>query len=304
MDSMTPEAMWGLGLLVGLSLYAVRLIGRCAFRVEEGHVAVLSSFGAVERADGQLRTFGPGLHWRWPWQRSTVVAVMEQNLDLSGKEGGRTAMADDGTVLRFDSILRYVPLERELYTFLFGMRKPLEHITWLFTCLLRNEIANFKTTEVASGTALQTPGPSFDFSTHAGSYALIRRERKRLNSVIEKVAAAQIGERYGVQFNAVDLTDVLPPDELADALNAVIHAQTEAETDFFRAQADCQQRVLAAERGVEIARARAAAAATEIDHIGRHLGELERGGTLDDYVKRRRAEILSESRTVYLKERA
>ncbi len=300
MQALTPQTGLILGLTTGVILYLAWIAKRCTFRVDEGHVAVLSSFGAAIKDRDRLRTFGPGLHWRWPWQRSTVVAVMEQNLDLSGKDGGRSAMADDGTVLRFDSILRYVPLERELYTFLFGMKKPLEHITWLFTCLLRNEIANFKPQRREGDGA----AAALTLSQQGGSYALIRRERTRLNEVLEREAALQIGMRYGVQFNAVDLVDVLPPDELADALNTVINAQTDAETHFFRAQADCQQRVLSAERGVEIAKARAAAAATEIDQLGLHLAELERAGTLGRYVERRRSEVLSEAKTLYLKEQA
>jgi regulator of protease activity HflC (stomatin/prohibitin superfamily) len=295
MHDLDTPVLWTLGLAAGLVLFAIRTLLRSTFRVEEGHVAVLRSFGAVQRHDGALRTYGPGLHLRWPWQRTTVVAVMEQNLDLSGKEGGRTAMADDGTVLRFDSILRYAPLPSSLYTFLFGLRKPLEHITWRFTCLLRNEIANFRAAQAEQTDPL-------DFSTEASSYALIRRERKRLHAVLEREVAQQIGERYGVHFRAVDLTDVLPPDELADALNAVMQARAECETYLFRAQGDCHQRLLSAERGIDIARSRAIAAATEIDRIGKHLAELDRAGTLDPYVSRRRAEILSEARTVYFKE--
>jgi hypothetical protein len=49
-------------------------------------------------------------------------------------------------VLRFESILRYLPVENALYDYIFDMRSPREHITSLFTCLLRNEIANFRRT--------------------------------------------------------------------------------------------------------------------------------------------------------------
>ena len=101
---------------------------------------------------------------------------------------------------------------------------------------------------------------------------------------------------------AVDLTDVLPPDELAEALNAVINAQTDADAQFFRAEAECKQLLVSAERGVEIARSRAQAIATEIVTIGSFLEELARQGTLDAYVARRSAEVLSESGTLFLKE--
>ncbi len=225
--------------------------------------------------------------------------MMEQNLELSGEEGGRTAMAEDGTILRFDSILRYVPVESELARFLFGLRNPKEHMTGLFTCLLRNEIANFRAPRES-----RDPDGRFDFALQAGSYALIRRERQLLNRHIEEFCRTQIGDRYGVRFNAVDLTDILPPDELADALNAVIHAHTESDTRYFRAEGDCKQRLLAAEKGVEIARARARAIETEIDTLARHLEGLERDGTLALYVRRRRAEVHGEARALYLAEGA
>ncbi|MFO0602208.1 MAG: SPFH domain-containing protein [Polyangiales bacterium] len=290
------------GFLAGLALFGAYALTKCWFRVDEGHLAVVTTFGAAEAAGGggrALRVRRPGLHFKYPWQKAVTVPVMEQHLDLAGEEGGRTAMAEDGTLLRFDSILRYVPLESELGRFLFGLRSPREHMMGLFTCLLRNEIANFRAPR-----ASQTPEGRFDFALQAGSYALIRRERALLNQHIERFCREQIGEDYGVRFHAVDLTDILPPDELADALNAVINAQTDAEARYFRAEGDCQQRILSSEKGVEIAAARARAAATEIDTIRGFLAGLRDAGTLDLYVARRRAEVHHEARAVFVKEGA
>ena len=290
------------GFLAGLALFGAYALTKCWFRVEEGHLAVLTTFGAAETTEPgghALRVWRPGLHFKRPWQKAVTVPIMEQHLDLAGEEGGRVAMAEDGTLLRFDSILRYVPLEAELARFLFGLRNPREHMMGLFTCLLRNEIANFRAPR-----ASQSPEGRFDFALQAGSYALIRRERALLNQHIERFCREQIAEDYGVRFHAVDLTDILPPDELADALNAVIHAQTDAEARYFRAEGDCQQRVLSSEKGVEIANARARAAETEIDTIRSFLSQLQSSGTLDLYVARRRAEVHGESRAVFVKEGA
>jgi len=290
------------GFLVGLALFGAYTLTQCWFRVEEGHVAVVTTFGAAELAapgGHALRVWRPGLHFKRPWQKAVTVAVMEQHLDLAGEEGGRMAMAEDGTLLRFDSILRYVPLESELARFLFGLRNPREHMMGLFTCLLRNEIANFRAPRPS-----QVSEGRFDFALQAGSYALIRRERALLNQHIERFCREQIAEDYGVRFHAVDLTDILPPDELAEALNAVINAQTDAEARYFRAEGDCQQRILSSEKGVEIAAARARAAATEIDTIRTFLAQLRASGTLDLYVARRRAEVAGESRAVFVKEGA
>ncbi|HWO24316.1 MAG TPA: SPFH domain-containing protein [Kofleriaceae bacterium] len=290
-----------LGILVGAAAYCVYLLARCFFRVEQGNLAVLTSFGAAQKDGKQLITYGPGIHFKWPWQRVHHVAMMEQSLELSG-ESGRTAMTYDGTILRFDSILRFQPVPAELEHFLFELKSPHEHITGLFTSLLRNEIANFHPPAHASGDA-KSNVDSLQESIQAtgGAYAQIRRERALLNQRIEEFCRTQIGRRYGVQFNAVDLTDILPPDELANALNAVINAQTEAESLYSHAEADTRQQVVAAEHGVEIAKARGLATELEINTLGDVLTRLHAEGTLADYVGRRRAEVVSQSKTLYVR---
>ena len=290
-----------LGLALGLGLYLLFVASKCFFRVEEGHLGIITTFGAARKKPGgkELLTFGPGLQIKKPWEKVIVVSMMEQNLDLSGQEGGSSAMTEDGTVLRLDSMLRYVPVEKDLEEFLFGMKSPQDHITGLFTCLLRNEIANFR---LPVGQNEATESTRFDFAMQAGSYALIRRERALLNRHIADFCRNQIGSRYGVNFNAVDLMDILPPDELAEALNAVINANTEAEALYFRTEGECQQRVMSSERGVAIARARAQAVETEIRKLGGFLGQLADKRTLGPYVSRRRSEVLSEARALYLKE--
>jgi regulator of protease activity HflC (stomatin/prohibitin superfamily) len=293
--------MFLMGILIGAAVYGAYVLTRCFFRVEEGHLAVLTSFGAARtETDGKtLRTWGPGLHSKRPWEKAHDIPVMEQALELAGEKGGQTAMTGDGTVLRFDSTLRYAPVRDSLGHFLFGLRAPVEHITGLFTCLLRNEIANFR----APAASAETVTGAFDAAQQVGenSYALIRRERRLLSQRIEAFCHKEIGRKYGVQFVGVDLTDVLPPDELDTALNAVIAAQNESDAAYARAGAECQQRMLAAARGVEIARARAAASETEIIKLGEFLSDLDRQNTLHLYVSRRRSEVMSEARTVYLK---
>lgn len=289
------------GLLVGIVIYLLYASSKCGFRVEEGTTAVLVTFGKaeVDPTTKRLVTYGPGVHFKKPWQRAVIVSMKEQSLDLNKEDGGGTAMAADGTILRLDSFVRYVPVQKELYEFLFGLERPLEHITGLFTCLLRNEIANFRGSGKDDDGSLST---RFDFAKQAGSYALIRRERKLLNERIETFCREKIDNRYGVHFNAVDLADILPPDELADALNAVIQAQSESEAMLFRAEGECQQRILASERGVSIAKARALAAEVEVNKLADYLVELDRTGVLEAYVARRRSEVLGESRTLMLKE--
>jgi regulator of protease activity HflC (stomatin/prohibitin superfamily) len=290
----------------GLVVFAAVLLAlRSTFRVEEGHSAVLVTFGRAQTTDGKkaLVIHGPGLHWKKPWQNVVSVCMKEQSLDLNAEEGGGSAMADDGTILRLDAFVRYMPVPEVLYEHLFGVERPSEHIRGLFTCLLRNEIANFRGVPRAAmdgeSDALAT---RFDFSAQAGSYALIRRERKLLNDAIKQFCEDRIDDRYGVRFVAVDLADILPPDEIAEALNAVRQAQSEAEAQLFRAEGECQQRILSAEHGVAIARNHATATEIEITRLAKFLEDLDAHGVLGAYVARRRSEVTSESRALFLKE--
>lgn len=272
--------------MAGLALASLVVLLRAVFRVDEGHVGLLFAFKAARRApDGKLVVVAPGLHLKWPWESVRQVPMMEQSLALPA-DAGREAIAEDGTVLKLDASLRYSPTEAGLPQYLFGLKRPQEHLTQLWAALLRNELAN-----------VRDP----DARELGGSYAVIRRDRKRLDEKTEAACRAQLDGHYGVRFRAVDITDIHPPDELAEALNAVIAAQSRADEQYFRAQGESRQRLLAAKEGVEIARARARASADEVDILGGTLATLASAGTLREYVRRRRAEVLSESRAVFFK---
>jgi len=288
--------MVALGFVVGVAVAALWFARSCQFRVDEGQRAAITAFGAAKRKALVLVTFGPGLHFKAPWEKVHRVSMREQSLDLSG-ENGQRVMAEDGTVLKLDASLRYMPEEAGLEQFLFGLARPIEHINGLFTCLLRSEIAN-----MAHPATTETASAATEVAEAAGSYGLIRRERTLLNQRLAEVSKKHLGAVYGVRFSAVDLIDILPPDELADALNAVMNARSEADSQRFRAESESRQQLLSAEQGVSIARTHAAAVQIEMDTLAEHLGALEKDGVLQLYVDRRQTEVLAESRTLYVNE--
>lgn len=276
------------GIFIGIGLLALFIAASATFRVDEGHVAVLTRFGAIRPG-----LHPPGLHAKAPWDRVLNVPTHEQTLAFVGEQDGHRILTADGTLLRFDCAVRWVPVVESLDRLLFDLTAPVPHIKDLFACILRAEVASFE--------SVPAPGDA-DWIRHAGSYASIRRDLARLRQNIEATCQRRIGAAYGVRFIAVDIVDILPPDDLADGLNAVIQAEAEAHAAYFRSQGECQQRVISAESGVAIARAHALAAETELRTLGHHLEELAASGTLGDYVARRRDETLSESRTLYLKD--
>jgi regulator of protease activity HflC (stomatin/prohibitin superfamily) len=293
-----------LGISLGALLLGLILTWLSYLRVEEGHLAVLTRFGEVvcESFQGSelsaprkldfteskpVKLFRPGVHWKRPWDQVVVFSTMERVIDLSGEEGGKYAMAADGTVLRLDSKIRFFPKENDYYSYLFELKNPMAHIREMFTCIIRNEIANFR-------------GEFSGDQDVLGSYSVIRRDRKRLNEQVEFICKDQIGVSYGIQFRGVDLIDIVPPQELEVALNGIQNAKTEAETMFARAEGDTRQKIVAAEQGVEIAKIRAESVAMELQTLAKMIKKLFKDGNIDDYLFHRKTELLGDSKMVFL----
>lgn len=290
------------GMLLGAALLVLVLFARSYVYVSEGEVAVLTRFGrAVRSQQDTLRVLTAGLHRKLPWDQVLRVSIKEQSVELTGEED-RTVMTNDGIVVRYQSALRFAPLNDKLEHYLFGLARPIEHMVGTFTCLLRNEIANFRVPPregVYGLSTLTTAEQLIDDSL--GAYAMIRRERKTLNERVTDFGKRLVGDHFGVRLEAIDVMNFEPPDELRDALNTVVQAKSDVDAALFRSEGECQQRLLAAQKGVEIARERARAIEVEMVALGSKLAELERNQVLDDYVARRRAEVLSESRHVYVR---
>ncbi|MBX9838301.1 MAG: hypothetical protein K2X69_08270 [Silvanigrellaceae bacterium] len=287
-----------IGFSIGIIIYFIFMIKNSFFQVNEGSIAVLTSFGKIitsKNASENIKTYEPGLHIKMPWHKIKMISTMEQMIELSGEEGGTMTMASDGTLLRIDSKLRFTPLKSNIYSFLFSLEKPLEHIKGLFVCLLHKEIGSFENSKPKSETN------SIKLNDQISSYASIRSDRGILHKKILDYCKNKITNNYGIEFNGVDITDILPPDELAEALNAVINAQSEAQRLYALTEAECEQKLLAAQKGISIAKAKAKATEEDIKKITEILEKLQINGTLNLYLERRSCEVFSDSKISYIK---
>ncbi len=295
-----------IGIFVGVIAYGVYLwrAARSASTRPPRRAHQLSA-PPSSTARSSARPTGPGPHFKRPWQRVHHVAMMEQSLELSGEEGGRTAMAYDGTILRFDSILRFQPIPAGARALPVRAQEPArahhgpvheppaERDRQLPAVLVPGL--------TAPGRCAWRPGPG-----------VARGHRRRVRPDPPRARAPEPAHRgvlphadrpavrRAVQRRGPDRTSRLPT-SLADALNAVINTQTEAESLYSHAEADTRQQVVAAEHGVEIAKARGLATELEINTLGDVLAKLHADGTLADYVGRRRAEVISQSKTLYMR---
>ncbi|MDY7548979.1 SPFH domain-containing protein [Glaciimonas sp. GNP009] len=275
-----------LGTAAVFSLLLVILGFRSFYQVEEGHSAVITNLGKL-RADklGEPFIAEPGLHIKLPWEKLHEFSIMERTISLREEMREVEFLARDGTQLRLTPQIRFQFQKERFPTYLFGMKRPASHLRELFRSLLSAEVAKF--------------GP---VDAPEGSYAEIRRNHGLLHAGLKQSFLARgLEEKYGIQFSAVEITEILPPADLAQALNSVQKTETENITLLSRFRAECSQRLAAAEHAVSIAALKAEAVESEISILGDAMRELQKQGTLDAYLQRRRHEVTAQSKTLYFK---
>ncbi len=276
------------GLLIGTSVAAVLgfILSQIFswFRVEEGHSAILTRFGAPRKnSNGEILIFSSGLHGKKPWDHVHVFSKMERTLKIGNEGRTLEVLARDGTLLRVNASVRFNFRDDAAEKFLFGVRDPMKHLDEIFRSILTEEIGKFGSEK-----------------SENGNYSELRRNRKKLDQSLN-ARANDLRDRYGIEFKAIDIAEILPPSDLANALNGIQKIKAEFETLLKRVEAECERKVAAAQHGVAIAKTRAQATEKEIRVLGSAISELNNWGSLDAYMKRRQDEATFASRSVYVK---
>ncbi len=271
------------GVLIGATLVGLYAFLRTGFNVDNGNLAVLTVFGRFVGTGKHARTYGPGLHWKAPWARPVIVSLAERSIALGDKAASLEALAADGTRIRVNARLRYRVLPDGVTKFVADNKDAVEHLLGLFRLTVREQVARFEKK-----------------SEELSAYTSLRLRMHDLQLRMEDAMKQATLDEYGIEVVSVDLLQIDPPEELVDALNAVITAESEANALVARTELQAQQRLLSAEQAVEIANAHAQATEAEIRTVGGELGTLADQGVLRDYVARRQDEVLGESRRVYL----
>ncbi|MBC7384951.1 MAG: SPFH domain-containing protein [Cryobacterium sp.] len=272
------------GVLGAIVIIGLIALSRSYFRVEEGHAAILSIFGKIHRRNGEMAVYSAGMHRKFPWEWVHEFSVMERVLGIREDSRELEVLVRDGTLLRMNPQVRFQFEAKQAELFVFGISKPIHHLREMFRSLIGNEIASFGKKD-----------------SEEGSYADIRRNRGELNEALRREFQGDVGNRYGIRFRAIDIAEILPPADLAQALNSVQRVEAEYDTLLKRIQAECEQKISGAEHGVEIAGMHAEAQEIEIGVLGGAIAQLEKEGTLDAYVSRRADEAASLSRTLFMK---
>jgi regulator of protease activity HflC (stomatin/prohibitin superfamily) len=101
----------------------------------------------------QLRVIGPGgPYFKWPWEKVHKVSVATETINMAmdlenpnvNQRGTMLeAVTKDQLNTGLNGQIRYRVCERNLYAYLFGVKRPIVHVMAYFISILRERIANF-----------------------------------------------------------------------------------------------------------------------------------------------------------------
>src|SRR5215470_10811794 len=324
------------GAVIGfVAWFLVRYLVAGIYTVDQNERAVKTSFGRAERIGSsttlqdpiaesllaeekerysypQVRVIPPGgPYFKWPWEKVYKVSISTQTMNMAfdpetptANQGGTVleAVTKDQLNTGLKGQIRYRVCERNLYAYLFGVKRPIVHVMGYFTAILRERIANFEAPCAAAGP--KESGISSAESAASAMGVSINDLRKNLRDINEHMdrECKSSEARYGITLDASLITGIDPPGEVEAALAAINTAYNQVSSDISLAQAGADQKLVQSRRAVEIETLRAEAEVEPLKALADQLRELMKSGpdALPAYVRNVRLRLFSEARRAIL----
>jgi regulator of protease activity HflC (stomatin/prohibitin superfamily) len=272
----------------------------------------------------QVRVIQPGgPYFKWPWETVHKVSIATETVNIGWDPEDATANSN-GTMLEavtkdqlntgLTGQLRFRVAERNLYAYLFGIKKPYAHTMGYFVSILRERIANFEAppTSKALGGPLGALPAIGDKDAVAPEVALesasvigisINDLRKNLRDLNEHMGreCRSAAARYGVVLEDALITGIDPPRDVESALAAINTAYNQVSSDISLAQAAADQKIVQSRRAVEIETLKAQAEAEPLNKLAAQLATLDaRGpGALAAYVRNVRLSMIDKAQRIF-----
>lgn len=315
------------GCAVGfLAWFLMRYLAVGMFTVDQNERAVKTRFGRAERVGTAttlddpmaeqllpeerdrysfpvVRVIPPGgPYFKWPWEKVHKVFVATQTVNMAFDPEAPDANLQ-GTALEavtkdqlntgLKGQLRYRVSERNLYAYLFGVKRPIVHVMGYFISILRERIANF---EAPPPDPNRTPAEPVS-AVIPVSINDLRKNLRDLNEHMDRECHSSAA-RYGITLDASLITGIDPPGEVESALAAINTAYNQVSSDISLAQAGADQKLVQSRRAVEIETLKAQAEVEPLLALAQQLSELKAGGpgVLDAYVRTVRLRLFGEAR--------
>jgi regulator of protease activity HflC (stomatin/prohibitin superfamily) len=303
--------------------FIVRCLVGGIYTVDQNERAVKTTFGRAERLAGattlddpisaplddeekqrykypQVRVIMPGgPYFKLPWQKVYKVSIATQTVNMAfdpelsdANQGGTIveAVTKDQLNTGLTGQIRYHISERNLYAYLFGVKKPIAHVMGYFVSVLRERIATFEA----------PPDPS-NAAAAGISINDLRKNLRDLNEHMDRECGSS-DARYGIVLDASLITGIDPPPEVESALAAINTAHNMVSSDISLAQATADQRIEQSKRAAEIETLKAQAEVQPLVSLASQLAELKRTGegALRAYVRNVRLGLFSQTQQVVM----
>jgi len=313
---------------IGALLYlAYKILFRGFYVVNQNERAVKTVFGRAQRIKDavggdpvsapfredekerynfpKLQVIQPGgPYFKWPWEKIHKVSVATNTSDMAydpeSPEANKhntvlEAVTKDQLNIELSGQIRYRVSERNIYAYLFGVKRPIAHVMGYFVSVLRERIANFEGKH-----AMDTPS---EILQGAGSISIndLRKNLRDINDHMD--TECRISEdRYGIVLEASLITGIDPPQEVESALAAINTAHNQVSSDISLAQAAADQKIVQSKRAVEIETLKAESETQGLHLLAKELEALkERGGeaALKAYVRNAKLALLDQTKSIY-----
>jgi regulator of protease activity HflC (stomatin/prohibitin superfamily) len=336
-----------MGVLIGfIGYFLVRYLIFGFYTVDQNERAVKTVFGKAERIPVAMTTEDPfieylrpeerdrynwpqlqvippgGPYFKLPWERIYKVSVATQTINMAldledprANNGGTIleAVTKDQLNTGLKGQLRYRISERNLYAYLFGVKRPIVHVMGYFISILRERIANFSAPNLqqpaAIGQTALTPGTQLARASQPPDAALVvgvsindlRKNLRDLNEHMDRESLSS-AVRYGIVLDAALITEIDAPPEVESALAAINTAHNQVSSDMSLAQAGADQKIVQSRRAVEIETLKAQAEVEPLIALADQLNELKANGpdALKAYVRNVRLKLFRQAKRVIM----
>lgn len=322
------------GFVIGFSAwFTVRYLVFGFYTVDQNERAVKTIWGRADRivgattldtplADGlrpeereryrypQVRVIGPGgPYFKWPWERIHKVSIATEIMNMA-RDPESPSANQNGTVLEavtkdqlntgLNGQIRYRVSEQNLYAYLFGVKRPITHVTGFFISVLRERIANFEAPEHPTmGVGGSQPAEA---SVVRGiSINDLRKNLRDINEHMDRECRSSVA-RYGIQLDASLITEIDPPPEVESALAAINTAHNHVSSEVSLAQASADQKIVQSRRAVEIETLRAQAEVQPLIELATQLRALKTNGpgALGAYLRNLKIGLFGRAKHVFM----
>lgn len=320
------------GFLVGfIAWFMLRYILTSFYTINQNERGVKTSFGRAERLGKlttlddsvlsatlrdkekerylypQLRVIQPGgPYFKWPWEKVYKVSIATETVNMAhdfenpqANQGGKIleAVTKDQLNIGLQGQIRYRVSERNLYAYLFGVKRPIIHVMGYFVSILRERISSFEAPH-------QTEDDAMKMASAGISINDLRKNLNLVNEYMEQECASS-SARYGIVLDASLITAIDPSHDVESALAAINTAHNQVSAEISVAQANADQKIVQSKRAVEIETLKAQAEVEPLVAVANQLKQLKASGTevLDSYLRNVRLKLFNQADRVIMEEK-